>query len=475
MEQGKKLSLWTLIFLIVVPTFGFGNITNNVVALGAASIPSWIIVAILFFLPLSLMIAELASVSDKQGGGIYTWINHGLGANWAFIGSWSYFIANLFYLQMVFARIPVLISWTIFGENRFIDTPAYLVPLLSIIVAVVFTFIASVGVKTFSKISDIGGMFTLISVAVFVVFAIVGVAAGHQPATPLSTETMMPVFDVTYFATFAWLLFSFAGAEIGGTYVNEINNPKRTLPKAILTATMFVALAYILGSIAVLLVASPETIQEAGIKDSQYLVFKMLADQFGLNGDIIVKVYCGFLTIASSAAYILWMESPLRVIFSEVPEGTFPKVLTKKDDKGILKNALWIQLVAIIVLICIPMIGIESIDTFFNMLMDLSALALIPPYIILTAGYLVFRMKRSNDGKYTDMFKSRTLAIVAAVVTFILSVVAYTGAGFDYMVSDGTAVEKFTALAKVYAGPIILIGVGFILRWASQKSHARKK
>lgn len=71
-EKTKKLSLWTVLLLTVVPTFGFGNITNNVVALGPASVPSWFIVAVLFFLPLSLFIAELASVKDAGSAGIYT-------------------------------------------------------------------------------------------------------------------------------------------------------------------------------------------------------------------------------------------------------------------------------------------------------------------------------------------------------------------------------------------------------------------
>jgi hypothetical protein len=34
MNKTKKLGLWTLIMLIFVPTFGFGNITTNSVALG---------------------------------------------------------------------------------------------------------------------------------------------------------------------------------------------------------------------------------------------------------------------------------------------------------------------------------------------------------------------------------------------------------------------------------------------------------
>ena len=158
--------------LIFVPTFGFGNIASNAVALGPAAIPSWLIVALLFFLPLSIMIAELSSANKDKEGGLYTWIECSIGPRWAFIGTWSYFVANLFYLQMVFARIPVMVSWTLFGENRFNDANAYLLPWIGLGLAVVLTYIATTGVKRFSKISDLGGKLTLAVTVIFILFAV---------------------------------------------------------------------------------------------------------------------------------------------------------------------------------------------------------------------------------------------------------------------------------------------------------------
>ncbi len=94
----SNLSLWALVMLIFVPTFGFNNITVNGVALGPAAIPSWIIVCVLYFLPLTAIIAELASANQDKRGGLYSWIDCGLGPKWAFFGTWSYFISSLFYL-----------------------------------------------------------------------------------------------------------------------------------------------------------------------------------------------------------------------------------------------------------------------------------------------------------------------------------------------------------------------------------------
>lgn len=472
-EKTKKLSLWTVVLLTVVPTFGFGNITNNVVALGPASVPSWFIVAVLFFLPLSLFIAELASVKDAGSAGIYTWIKMGLGEKWAFVGTWSYFVSTLFYLQMVFARVPVMVSWTVFGENRFTDESAHLLPYMSIFLAIFLTFVASRGVEKFSKISDVGGKLTLAITVIFIVFAFVGLAMGTPSETKFTAEALTPTFDTTYFATFSWLLLAVAGAEVGGTYVKNMEEPKKNFPKAIFIATFLIGFAYVIGSVAVLLVASPETIQEAGVKDAAYVVYEILADNFGLNGKIVIRVYALILTITSVAAYIVWMESPLRALFSEVPEGTFPKVLTKQEEDGTLKNALWIQCAVVIVLIVVPLFGMSGLDAFFNMLTDLSALSSVPAYAMLAIAFFAFRFK-NKESEFTA-FKSRSFALIVAGVAIFLGILGYIGAGLDYVVWAESASEAMSLTIKTYGGPVILIIVGYLLRVWSLKHYKKQQ
>lgn len=475
MSNTKKLGLWTLVMLIFVPTFGFGNITTNAVALGPAAIPSWLAVSVLFFLPLSGIIAELASANSQKGGGLYTWIDCGLGSKWAFIGTWSYFIANLFYLQMVFARIPVMVSWAIFGENRFNDSSTTLLSIMSVILAVILTFIATTGVKKFSKISDFGGKFTLAVTVIFIVFAILGYFMGKPSATEFTTATVIPQLNSSYFATFSWLLFAVAGAEVAGTYIGEVDNPHKNFPKGVIIATIFVAVAYVIGSVAVCLIASPEVIDKAGLKDAGYVVYKLLAENWGINGKIAVRIYAAVLTVTSIAAYILWLESPIRAMFSEVPENTFPKFLTKKNEEGTLKNALWTQCIVVIIMIVVPVIGLNSIESFFELLTNLSSLSLVLPYIILGAAFLSYRLK-GNKAPFT-MFKSNGFAILVSIVVLILGVAGFFGAGLDYILGAESSSEAVKQILMNYGGPIILILLGYVITWitkAASKNNSDK-
>lgn len=251
----SELSLWALVMLIFVPTFGFNNITTNAVALGPAAGPSWLLVCVLYFLPLTAIIAELASANHDKRGGIYSWIDCSLRPKWAFFGTWSYFISNLLYLQFVFSRIPVMASWALFGENRFNDQNVELLPYLAIFLCLALTWIAGRGVKQFSKLSSLGGKLTFLVTGSFIFFAFLAYFIGTPSATELNRETLIPEFSTSYFATFSWLLFAVAGAEVAGTYIHEVDNPVRNFPRGVLMATMLVGVAYILGSMAVSLIA----------------------------------------------------------------------------------------------------------------------------------------------------------------------------------------------------------------------------
>jgi amino acid transporter len=111
------------------------------------------------------------------------------------------------------------------------------------------TYIATIGVNKFSELADFGGEFTLAATVIFIVMTLVGYFSGTPSATQFTAETVIREFSLKYFYTFSWLLFEGSGSEVAGTYIIQTENPKENLPKAMIIATIFIALSYILGSI----------------------------------------------------------------------------------------------------------------------------------------------------------------------------------------------------------------------------------
>ena len=463
MENGeKKIGMWSLVMVVFVAAYGFSNVTSNLVYIGLAAIPSWVLVAILYFIPLTIMIVELAAANKDKNAGIYSWIECSLGTKWAFIGTWSYYITSIFFLQMVFGKLPVVVSWAIFGEDRFTDKTAYLLPWLGVGCLIALTFIAILGVQKFSKISDIGGQLTLIATVLFILFAIVGFVGKVTPsASEFTAANLMPKFDVSYFSTFSWLLLAVCGSEIAGTYIGQVDNPKKTYTKSVMIATVLLIGSYILGSIAVCLIISPEKISGYNIADSQFIVFKILGDNFGISGKIVVQIYAFINVIASVACYVVWMESPIRAMFSEIPSGILPKGLSKARPDGTLVNALWMQCGILFVLMITPAIGLKSLENFFVLITNLCALSTIVPYAILVAAYFAFRHK-NNQIDFT-IVKSKNMAKIMSVVVLSLSIAGFFGAGLEDVVGAGSAGEMAKTLFMDYGGPILLLFIGWLI------------
>jgi amino acid transporter len=134
---------------------------------------------------------------------------------------------------MVFGKLPVVVSWALFGEDRFTDETAYLLPILGLGCLIALTFIAILGVQKFSKISDIGGQLTLVATVLFILFAVVGYVGNITPsASEFTAANLTPGFDIAYFSTFSWLLLAVCGSEVAGPILPRLTIREKPIRKA---------------------------------------------------------------------------------------------------------------------------------------------------------------------------------------------------------------------------------------------------
>ena len=470
MTQSRGMSVSTVALLIVVAVFGFGNVTDNLAAIGLSAIPSWIVVGLIYFLPMSLMLAEFSSALPEKRGGIYSYMELGLGPKWAFVGTWSYFVSNLVYLQMVCSRLVINTSLASMGRDVF-ENSTWAVPLLGCATCLGLTYLSSRGVRVFSRFVGVAGRVILVCIFGLIVISVGAVLfGGHEPATSYSAQKMLPSLDLAYFATFAWLLFAVSGAEAAGPYVNDTHNPKRDFPRAILTAALLVGALYVLGTLAVSFLLPVESINKAtAVFDSWYV----LAEIVGLPAELLARGFMTLMVLVSVVGYVIWMESPIRVMFADVPEGTFPRFLTQRDKHGTHHQALWTQAAVICVLILLPLFsiltGLSGSDRFISLLIDLSSLAVVVPYLFLSVAYV--RARRSGMDAPFQMVRSTSVAVAIGGLTFVVSVLGYLGAGLYALQA---ASIDWIYVATVYLGPGVLIVLGLMLRRVSlRRARAR--
>lgn len=218
-------------------------------------------------------------------------------------------------------------------------------------------------------------------------------------------------------------------------------------------STIFVGLMYVLGSIAVGLVVPTAALQN-NFANGIFDVFKILGTHFGIPGDIMVRLVGVILFLGSLGSLALWTAAPVKVFFSEIPEGIFGKWIVKTNHEGNPTNALIVQGIVVSVLLIIPALGIGNMDSFLQMLINMTAATSLLPVLLLLIGYIVLRWKK-DDMDRSFRFGSRNFGIFAGVFLLLVFIFVF----FMSTVPDPTLIMQYLdgTLPQDAANPILTL------------------
>lgn len=452
-NKRRTLSSGALMLMTFTAVFSFGNIIDSSVNIGLATIPSYLFGTIFYFFPFALMIGEFASANEESESGITSWIKTSLGAKWAFLGSWAYFFVNLFFFTSLLPKTLIYASYAVVGRNVF-DGKTLLISIISIVLFWIITIISTKGVSWISKITSLSGVARILLGIGFIIFSFgIILFLGESPAQEFTVETMMPKFDWQYFIVLAWVLQAVGGAESIGVYVKDVKGGNKAFIKTMLLSTLAVGILYALGAAAVGIVVPASTLQgnfSNGLFDS----FIILGAHYGI-GNIITNIVGLIMLFASLGSLVLWTAAPVKVLFSEIPEGIFGKWVAKTNGEGNPVNALYLQAVIVTVLLIIPALGIGSVDSLLEILINMTASTSLIPVLFFLVAYIVLRAKK--DTTVTRSFKvgSRKLGIFIGVLLLAL----FT---FVFIISSVPAPSDIMAylngtLAEGVANPIFVL------------------
>jgi amino acid transporter/nucleotide-binding universal stress UspA family protein len=193
-------------------------------------------------IPTLMVYAELGSASDDAGGG-YLWVKDGLGQPFGFLGGWlgwfSHIIACSLYTLASAAFAAYIMDaagWVTLGHRG--------VQLLALSLAAMFVGLNYMGVKVGIKAENTINLAVLGVVVVFIGFGLY--AVGQHPETV--TFNLTPFFPTsapaatlsTIFLAMGITFIAFEGYEIISQTSEEIQDPKRNIPKAIWAAFLLV-------------------------------------------------------------------------------------------------------------------------------------------------------------------------------------------------------------------------------------------
>ncbi len=259
----KEMGFWDVLLFNIATVLGprwIAAAAHN----GTSSISLWVIAAVFFFVPTAMVINELSSRFPEEGG-LYVWAKEAFGDFHGFVAGWNYWIYTVFYFPGLLLASAAMSAYIVgegggaLAQNR---TFLLLVSLGLLLVAVILNII---GLNVGKCLQNAGGVSTY--VPLLILAAIAGILWLRQGSvTRFTWANILPVWNWDTVNFWSQIAFAFTGLELVSTMSAEVRDPRRTLPRAVFAAGALIALMYIVGTVAVLvLVPAPEVSPTSGV------------------------------------------------------------------------------------------------------------------------------------------------------------------------------------------------------------------
>jgi amino acid transporter len=223
-------------------------------AAGPGTFVVWLTALAGFYIPMAASVMELSSRYPQEGG-LYVWTREAFGDFSGFLSAWMYWMSNLPYFPSIlyFGAGSILFAAGARG-HALAASPTYFMTFAVAWLAII-TIINILGLNAGKWLNNICSAGSWLSIVMLVALGAIS-ALRFGPVTHFTAAGLIPRPSLKNAIFLSTIFFAFSGCETGSFMGDEIDNPRRTIPRALLTTGIVLAISYIAGT-AALLVALP--------------------------------------------------------------------------------------------------------------------------------------------------------------------------------------------------------------------------
>ena len=217
---------------------------------GTSSMSLWLLAALFFFLPMALVINELSSRFPEEGG-LYVWAKEAFGDFHGFVAGWNYWIYTVFYFPGLLLASVSMSAYVLGGEGADLSQNRLFLEIGSYVLLLVAVGLNIIGLNIGKWLQNAGGLSTYLPLLILTAFAAT-MCVRYGSVTHFTLSNMLPVWNWDTINFWSQIAFAFTGLELVSAMSGEIRDPRRTLPRAALSAGALIALMYMIGTASVL-------------------------------------------------------------------------------------------------------------------------------------------------------------------------------------------------------------------------------
>jgi amino acid transporter len=457
MAGKKKFSLLDACLEIICVVF-VAEAAAPAAAIGNSQYFWWIFLIITFLLPYGMIVSELGSTYPDDEGGVYDWVKRAYGKKTAGFVAWSYWVNFPLWIASLALVFPQTIGML---------TGSTMGPLPSLLIELAFIWI--VVFVSFSKASDaawIVNIGAVLKVGLAILLGVLGFMymGEHGNANAGDISTYFPNFsDINSVTYLSIILFNFMGFEVLATYTDEMENPEKQIPQAIIAGGIAIAIVYLISAFGIgVAIPVDELTVDSGLSDA-------LAVMVGTSSPIFVVANIIFL-ITLFGNMVSWSLGVNMVAAESAKDHNLPSFMGYMDPKTGMPNGASITNGVVASILCII-----SVFTGFDfwVLFAAQIVFLLLAYVPMFPAFLKLRkIDPDRERPYKVPGGNGVLKVCAylPVVLLILSVLATCVPLPFYPTAEENAAEIAYKM-PILGISIFLLIVGIILMAVLNKKY----
>jgi len=380
----KVLSVFTLA-MINVAAIGSAKNWPFISEYGLSALFYLILAALVFFIPVSLVSAELATGWPHKGGG-YLWVKEAFGPSWGFFAIWLQWVNNVAWYPTVLSFTASTIAY-IFNPDLASNTTFTISVVLTLFWGA--TIANFFGMKASGWVSNLGAICgSFIPGGIIIALGVFWVVEGSPIEIPLTASAIVPHFTLENVVIFTGVMLAFCGMEMSSVHALDVKNPKRDYPKAILLSVILILGLTILGVLSIAIVVPQE---EISLTAGTMQAFTVFLNRYNLQW--FIPAIAALMAVGLFGSVGTWIIGPIKGLLAAGQEGHLPPIFQKTNKHEVPTSMLIFQGVLATVLTLMFLL-MPTVSSTFWILTVLVAQLYLLMYVLVFAAALRLRYSK---------------------------------------------------------------------------------
>ena len=401
----KKFKLSDVILTVICVVF-VAEAIAPVAAIGNSQFFWRLFMILAFLVPYGLISSELGTAYQGDGG-LYDWIKHAFpNSRWGARAAWCYWLNFPLWMASLAVMVPDLLS-TAFGIEISL--------LSSFFIQLAFIFIVTV-IACYPVCDSV----ILLKICAFIKVGLSLLVGGmgifycmkNGFANDMHISTFLPSFDLTSLSSISVILFNMLGFEVICTVSDDMDNPKKQIPQAIIIGGLIIAGVYLVGGFGISAVLPLDEVDSAsGLVEAVVLMS-------GREGGLLIGAVALLFIVTLFGNMISWSLGANNTACYAAEHGDMPAAFLKRSPKTqvpVIAAIINGGVASVICMLGVVMKTIAPASELFWTFFALNLVLFLLSYVPIFPAFLKLRK--------TDPFRERPFKISGGPL--LLKVMAY--------------------------------------------------